>query len=228
MTTASTGAELHPTKVRILDAAEELFASRGYYGVSIREITQSAGVELALANYHFGPKEELFRQVVARRADEHCAGVLAALDAAQAVAPNGIAPVEAIVRAFCAFTFDRTRTGGPGWKRYFQLLSRSAVSPVYDLVLDPFAKPYGVVVRRYVAAFQAALPTLEPANLYTGFYLLQAVVSRLLAETGLLERQSRGLCPTQDFDAHRERLVAFAAAGFHALAARPAEPPARR
>jgi AcrR family transcriptional regulator len=221
MSTVTT--ELHPTKVRILDAAEELFALRGYYGVSIREITQAAGVELALANYHFGPKEELFRQVIARRADEHCAGVLAALDRAQAAAPNGIAPVEAIVRAFCSYTFEKTVTGGAGWKRYFQLLSRSAVSPVYELVLDPFAKPYGTVVRRYVAALQAALPTLAAADLYSGFYLLQAMVSRMLAETGLLERQSRGLVRTDAFGEHLERLVTFATAGFYALAARPTQ-----
>jgi AcrR family transcriptional regulator len=219
MSSASHG-ELHPTKVRILDAAEELFAMRGYYGVSLREITQAAGVELALANYHFGPKEELFRQVIARRADEHCAGVLAALDRAQAEAANGVATVEGIVRAFCSYTFEKTMTGGPGWKRYFQLLSRSAVSPVYDLVLDPFAKPYGAVVRRYVAAFQAALPTLEAGNLYMAFYLLQGIVSRMLAETGLLERQSRGLCPTGRFDQHLERIVPFVTAGFYALAER--------
>ena len=59
-----------PTKDRILDAAEQLFADSGYDGVSLRQITSAAGVELALANYHFGPKSDLFIAVVRRRADE--------------------------------------------------------------------------------------------------------------------------------------------------------------
>jgi hypothetical protein len=36
-------------------------------------------------------------------------------------------------------------------------------------VLDPFAKPYGTVVGRYVAALQSALPTLDAGDLYFGF-----------------------------------------------------------
>lgn len=213
--------DARPTKTRILDAAEELFAARGYHGVSIRDITQAAGVEVALANYHFGPKEELFRHVIARRVEEHCNGVLAELDAALAAAPGGVASVEAIVRAFCRYTFGKSREGGPGWKRYFQLVARSAVSPVYEPVLEPLNRPYGVIVRRYVAAFQAALPTLQPGNLYTAFYLLQAIVARLLAETEVLDRQSQGRCRAADFEAHLERVVPFVAAGFYALAGRP-------
>ncbi|MFO0334474.1 MAG: TetR/AcrR family transcriptional regulator [Pseudomonadota bacterium] len=211
------------TKTRILDAAEELFAIRGYDGVSLREITQAAGVEVALANYHFGPKEELFRQVIHRRVAVHCDGVLAALDAAQVAAAAGgrIASVEDVVGAFCRYTFTKTVTGGLGWKRYFQLLSRTALSPVYAPVLAPLNKPYGVIVRRYVAAFQAALPTLPPGHLYTAFYFLQAMVSRLLAETQVLDRQSQGRCHAADFEAHLARLVPFAAAGFYALAGRP-------
>jgi AcrR family transcriptional regulator len=221
-----TPADTRTTKERILDAAEELFAARGYYGVSLRDITQAAGVELALANYHFGPKEELFRQVVARRVDEHCSGVIAALDRAQAAAPNGVATVEAIVRAFCIYTFEKTTTGGPGWKRYFQLLARSATSPVYEPVLAPMKRPYGVVVRRYVDAFAAALPAMAPGDRYEAFYLLQAIVARLLAETGILDRQSQGLCSAQDYTAHLDRVVPFVAAGFYALAGRGTPPPA--
>ena len=40
---------LKSTKDRILDAAERLFAESGYDGVSLREITRAAGVELALS-----------------------------------------------------------------------------------------------------------------------------------------------------------------------------------
>ena len=55
------------TKTRILDAAENLFAARGYHNTSLREITKEAGVNLAAVNYHFGSKEALLRAVIKRR-----------------------------------------------------------------------------------------------------------------------------------------------------------------
>ncbi len=56
-------------KDRILDAAEQLFARHGFYGVSVRDITEAAGVDVALVNYHFGSKRELFTAVFQRRAE---------------------------------------------------------------------------------------------------------------------------------------------------------------
>ena len=40
-----------------MDAAEKLFARRGFHGTSLRDITGAAGVDLALVNYHFGSKK---------------------------------------------------------------------------------------------------------------------------------------------------------------------------
>lgn len=48
---------------RLLDAALELFAERGYDGASVRDITEQAGVSVGLVNKHFGSKEGLRRAV---------------------------------------------------------------------------------------------------------------------------------------------------------------------
>lgn len=40
------------TVERILDAAEQLFAERGFAETSLRLITSKAGVNLAAVNYH--------------------------------------------------------------------------------------------------------------------------------------------------------------------------------
>ncbi|PJF45437.1 MAG: TetR/AcrR family transcriptional regulator, partial [Candidatus Thermofonsia Clade 3 bacterium] len=55
------------TRERILDAAERLFAERGFAGTSLRDITSEARVNLAAVNYHFGSKDELFLATVVRR-----------------------------------------------------------------------------------------------------------------------------------------------------------------
>jgi AcrR family transcriptional regulator len=54
------------TRDRILDAAERLFAERGYDAAPIREITAEAGVNVASVNYHFGGKEALYNEMFRR------------------------------------------------------------------------------------------------------------------------------------------------------------------
>ena len=54
------------TKSKILDAAEYLFADKGFNGTSLREITSLAEVNLAAVNYHFGSKKELIKTAYLR------------------------------------------------------------------------------------------------------------------------------------------------------------------
>jgi len=54
---------------RILNAAERLFAKRGFHGVSVREIARAARVDVALVSYHVGKKAQLFEAVLLRRAE---------------------------------------------------------------------------------------------------------------------------------------------------------------
>lgn len=49
---------------QIIDAAMVLFASKGYTGVSIRELSKAAGVNSALISYHFGGKNELYSHIL--------------------------------------------------------------------------------------------------------------------------------------------------------------------
>lgn len=58
---------VHPTKKRILDAAERLFADDGFQSTSLRGLTAEARVNLAAVNYHFGSKEALLQAVLERR-----------------------------------------------------------------------------------------------------------------------------------------------------------------
>lgn len=52
------------TKDRILQAAVEQFAERGYNGASLRAIARQAGADLALIAYYFGSKSGLFLTIV--------------------------------------------------------------------------------------------------------------------------------------------------------------------
>lgn len=48
----------------LLEVATRLFAERGLYGVSIRELSQAANVSISMVSYHFGGKEGLYAAVL--------------------------------------------------------------------------------------------------------------------------------------------------------------------
>lgn len=52
---------------RLLDAAEPLFAERGFAGARVRDVTAAAGCNVAAVNYHFGSKEKLYEETFRRR-----------------------------------------------------------------------------------------------------------------------------------------------------------------
>jgi AcrR family transcriptional regulator len=52
------------TKARILLAAEEVFADRGFEGASTREIAAKAGVNISSLHYHWGSKVRLYEAVL--------------------------------------------------------------------------------------------------------------------------------------------------------------------
>ena len=55
-----------PTRDRILDAAERLFAERGYSGTAVRDIAAAVGLNAASLYNHFAGKEELYEAVLDR------------------------------------------------------------------------------------------------------------------------------------------------------------------
>jgi AcrR family transcriptional regulator len=52
------------TRARLVEAARELFAERGFDDVTVRDICREAHVNLALVNYHFGDKQGLYSEVM--------------------------------------------------------------------------------------------------------------------------------------------------------------------
>src|ERR1700723_4410299 len=89
-----------PGKERILDAAERLFARHGFYGISVRDITEAAEVDVALVSYHFGGKRELFAAVFQRRAEQLNPERLAMLEEGRRAALPGVPTLADIVNAF--------------------------------------------------------------------------------------------------------------------------------
>jgi len=51
------------TRSRLLNAAGEVFAQKGFRGAKVADICQRAGANVAAVNYYFGDKKSLYREV---------------------------------------------------------------------------------------------------------------------------------------------------------------------
>lgn len=56
--------EADTTRERIVNAAGEIFAERGYDGTTVRDICHQAGANIAAVNYYFGDKQRLYVEAV--------------------------------------------------------------------------------------------------------------------------------------------------------------------
>lgn len=208
---------------RILDVAEHLFAQRGFHGVSLRDITDAAGVDVALVGHHFGSKRELFAAVFERRAEVLNRERLQRLAQVRRAARPGTAALEAIVNAFTEPLLERSVRGGPGWKSYFALMAGVNNSPEFGPVL--MTRHFDPVAEEFVAALREALPSCPPREIYWGHHFLTGALTLTFAETGRIDKLSGGLCRAADLDSVHQRLAPFVAAGLRALSARATSAP---
>ena len=149
---ADHGAE---TRTRLLDTAECLFAERGFAGTSVRDITADAGCNLAAVNYHFGGKQNLYREVFRRR--------LAALReqrlASIRTTHEGMGSLEAVLAAFAGAFFEPLLQRGRS-RSVLDLLQREMLDPQLppDLYRSEFVEPINGAL---VSAMMRAMPDLD-------------------------------------------------------------------
>jgi AcrR family transcriptional regulator len=197
------------SKELLLDAAEKLFAERGFAATSLRRITAEAGVNLAAVNYHFGSKEGLIEAVFERYIRPLSAERLRLLDEAEARS-RGEPDVELILEAFVAPVFRAASA-----EITMKLYGRTHSAPDSH-VREIFLRQFGGVRERFTAALAHALPHLPRAELYWRLHFAIGAVAQSMADPGRLVVLSDGACDPYDADATIARLVPFLAAGLRA------------
>jgi AcrR family transcriptional regulator len=206
------------TKEKLMDAAEKLFARRGFHGTSLRDITGAAGVDLALVNYHFGGKKQLLEAVLERRGQALNEERLRRLAEVRLRAAPHAPDTEAVVDAFLDPILDRLAHAGPGWHSYFALIAYVNNSPEWGRKL--MGKTFDGTVREFIRAVMDSLPESAPEDIFWGYNFLTGALTLSLAETGRLDALSDGLCRSNDVTALKARLGPYVAAGLRGLARR--------
>lgn len=123
------------TRCAALDAAQRLFAEKGFAGTSMREIASRSGVSQPLIYYHFGSKEGLYSAVKERLMKEGLRSLLpAAGDSPNAAAPSGmiraaydfVSGNEDLMRLAAWAHLEREITPWPGEEEF----TRMAAEPI--------------------------------------------------------------------------------------------------
>lgn len=198
------------TKQKILDATEALFGVRGFDAVSLRDITEGAGVTLALASYHFGTKERLFEAVVSRRSDVLCKLRRARLaDLATPSAPRDI------LDAFMSPLFEQIKTGADdGWPAYLRVLARLGEDERW---LDVLSKYFDEVAREFIAALRQSRPDTDPERLERAFLMTIQLMLVTVSRQKRLDRLTDSRASASDLEAAYDSLLDFVTAGFKDL-----------
>jgi AcrR family transcriptional regulator len=108
----SEGKSGRSTRERLLEAAGQVIAEKGYHAATVREICQRAGANVAAVNYHFGDKERLYTAVL-RHVLEH-ALKKHPVDRARLMTKPPRERLREFVRAFLVRRLDTER---PAWHR---------------------------------------------------------------------------------------------------------------
>jgi AcrR family transcriptional regulator len=202
------------TRDRILDAAERLFAEKGFDGASLREITQQADANIAAVNYYFHSKEELIETVFHRWFSTINRDRINRLQAAQQQAQPNPASLEEVLRAFLFPVVDACRQGERG--RSFRLLLGKIYAAPGLFKRPSFLQQFRETIQYFGPAFIAALPNgLYPEVFWRMHFVIGSMI-HALHNGAEVEMSSAGMVPGDDYTAVREYLVTFAAAALRA------------
>jgi AcrR family transcriptional regulator len=198
------------TREKILAAAERMFAERGLDGVSLRDLTGEAGVELALINYHFKSKDKLFEAVLAARAD-----LISAERRRRLSALPKRHTASDVVACFLEPYLEKLKLKDAGWRYSADLMFQIGFLERYRL----FRKEHlDDTAEMFVSALAAAYPRADRRSLYWGYAYMIGCIAQVLAGSDRLAILSHGACDVRDLDTAFAQLHAFAVAGIEALA----------
>jgi AcrR family transcriptional regulator len=170
------------TRQRLLDAAGEVFAERGFRAATIREICERAEANVAAAHYHFGDKAELYLAVLKSCADDALKKYPPTLGLTESASAEE--KLHAFIRSFLFRIADK---GRPAW--HGRLMAREIAEPTEALdglindVYRPLIERLENIVRELVGPAAVPEVVLNCARSVLGqclyYYHARPVIQRM-------------------------------------------------
>jgi AcrR family transcriptional regulator len=179
------------TRDKLLGAAGQVFAERGYHSATIREICRRAGANVAAVNYTFGDKMGLYTEVL-----QHSVRA-AQTPAMRAALEPGLPPEDTVRGVIRARLQSLCRGARPDWQLRLVLHEFSRPTSAMANVVDEGIRPVYDRLRKAVGEIIGLPPDHETTRLSVNsivgqilFYTFsQPVLARLQPELKLTPDQ---------------------------------------
>jgi len=201
------------TRSQIVQAAEKLFAEKGFRAMTLRDVTKEARVNLAAVNYHFGSKTKLMRAVIHRRFEPINTQRLARLDALITEHSPAPIPLKAIFEALFRPLFNHAIHANRPDRALIQMIGRALTEPA-DFMRNMHKEFFVELSHRFINELKRTCPELPDEDLQFRFFLAVSTMLGAITEQVRLENISGGKLDGQDFDKLCNELTAFVVCGF--------------
>jgi AcrR family transcriptional regulator len=204
------------TATRILDAAEILFAEKGFAGTSSRDITSSAGCNVASINYYFSGKDNLYKQVCKRRLNALRDFRINSTNEYMAQSPEDIS-LEGLLynfsKAFLAPLIEEA-TG----QNVMKLMVREMLFPQLpaNMVFEELILPMSTVLQQ---AMVKVCPGLDEQQALWSIFSLVGQLLHTMHIQGMMANHPDEKFSDFDVSSAVDHIVAFTVAGVRALIA---------
>lgn len=195
---------------KVLTAAERLFAEFGYHGVSLRQITTAANVNLAAVNYHHNDKQSLYLEILTYRLRQLKLARVTRLTEAENRAAGAPVPLAELldILARTLLLPDNVNAHGPMGRR---LLGRVLIEPL-PFTTPVIAAEFQPAMTRCGQAIRRNLPALPPAKFLWQLSLVVGALHHAASALHDMKAHTSGICRNDDAEAALENFCEFAAA----------------
>lgn len=170
------------TRSKLIETATELFATKGFGSVSIRDVTEAAQINVAAISYYFKGKEGLYQEVV----EEQFLPIFQALELAEK--KNFLCPVERLTfyaeqiarihsqkpflaRFICGEITNPTGFGGP--------IIENHLSRVYRFMHSALQE--GIANGDFRADLNAAYAAISLAGILNFYFITKPLVQKIIS-----------------------------------------------
>jgi AcrR family transcriptional regulator len=207
-------ARSEPIRTKLLDVAELLFSRWGYTGVSVRDVTDLAEMRLANVTYYFGSKQNLYFEVLRRRAEPLSAARIEAIAKLYDFEGTTADFLDQFVAAYMDPALNLAMTGGEGWENFFRLIGHIAYSRLWPHAL---ARYYNDAAYRFIGALQRQFPEKPAAVIQSAVLMMVGPSMYTLARTGRVETFSDPAFSSDNLEFLGPQTKAFITGGLHQL-----------
>lgn len=197
------------TRERLLDTAEVLFAQKGLE-VSLREITSTAGANVAAVNYHFGSRDGLINAVMARHAkpiNDERIRILGEL-----LARSETPTVREVVEAFLRPLAERITSQAHRQRLFAQFMGRMTALGLKGLPEEMIAQ-FCSMAALLVRALQRALPKMSDEEAFCRLKFCIAVLADSMIKDEAFDHISGDRLANWNWERKFEEVLEFCVGG---------------